>query len=159
MRIWNSIYAYMPITHFYADLGIFFHLANLILYSQKHVAMKDKRENLSWVSVRLKPNDYTRLKEESRSLGLSLSQLIRIKLSDEEIKIIDTKGILNAIDKVVSEQARVNNNINQLAKYANTYRDKISPKVFQDHSILMTKHLEYRDYMNKFLKQIYQAIK
>jgi hypothetical protein len=121
--------------------------------------MKDKRENLSWVSVRLKPNDYTRLKEESRSLGLSLSQLIRIKLSDEEIKIIDTKGILNAIDKVVSEQARVNNNINQLAKYANTYRDKISPKVFQDHSILMTKHLEYRDYMNKFLKQIYQAIK
>jgi hypothetical protein len=121
--------------------------------------MKDKRENLSWVSVRLKPNDYTRLKEESRSLGLSLSQLIRIKLNDDEIKIIDTKGILNAIDKVVSEQARVNNNINQLAKYANTYRDKISPKVFQDHSILMTKHLEYRDYMNKFLKQIYQAIK
>lgn len=121
--------------------------------------MKDKRENLSWVSVRLKPDDFARLKEESRSLGVSLSQLIRIKLSDDEIKIIDTKGILNAIDKVVSEQARVNNNINQLAKHANTYRDKISLKLFQDHTMQMAKHLEYRDNMNKVLKQIYQAIK
>lgn len=159
MRIWISIYAYMPIYRFYAILGIFFHLGNQILYSQKQSTMKDKRENLFWVSVRLKPDDYTRLKEESRSLGLSLSHLIRIKLSDDEIKIIDTKGILNAIDKVVSEQARVNNNINQLAKHANTYRDKISLKVFQDHTLQMAKHLEYRDFMNKFLKQIYQAIK
>lgn len=121
--------------------------------------MKDKRENLSWVSVRLKPDDYTRLKEESKSLGVSLSQLIRMKLSSEGSKIIDTKGILNAIDKVVAEQARVNNNINQLAKHANTYRDKISPEIFLSHTIQMSKHLEYRDYMNKFLKQIYRAIK
>lgn len=121
--------------------------------------MKVKRENLSWVSVRLKPEDYTQLKEESKSLEVSLSELIRIKLASDENKIIDTKGILNAIDKVVTEQARVNNNINQLAKHANTYRDKISPKVFQDHTRLMEKHLEYQDFMNKVLKQIYRAIK
>jgi hypothetical protein len=121
--------------------------------------MKEKRENLSWVSVRLKPDVFTRLKEESRSLGVSLSHLIRMKLSADTIKIIDTKGILNAIDKVVAEQARVNNNINQLAKHANTYRDKISPEIFKSHTIQMAKHLEHRDFMNKFLKQIYQAIK
>lgn len=121
--------------------------------------MKDKRENLSWVSVRLRPEDYTRLKEESRSLGLSLSQLIRAKLSEDQGKIIDTKGILNAIDKIANEQARVNNNINQMAKHVNTYRDKVSSKVFEEHIRLMTKHLEYRDSMNKVLKQIYQAIK
>lgn len=121
--------------------------------------MKGKRDNLSWVSVRLKPEDHTQLKEESKALGVSLSYLIRTKLAAANNKIIDTKGILNAIDQVVSEQARVNNNINQLAKHANTYRDKISPKVFQDHTILMAKHLEYRDFMNKVLKQIYQAIK
>jgi hypothetical protein len=121
--------------------------------------MNGKRENLFWVSVRLNPDDHTRLKEESKSLGVSLSQLIRIKLSNDRNKIIDTKGILNAIDKMVAEQARVNNNINQLAKHANTYRDKISPKIFLDHTVQMQKHLEYRDFMNKFLKQIYQAIK
>jgi hypothetical protein len=134
-------------------------LGNPILCFHQHVAMMDKRENLSWVSVRLKPDDYTRLKEESKSLGVSLSQLIRMKLSSEGSKIIDTKGILNAIDKVVAEQARVNNNINQLAKHANTYRDKISPEIFLSHTIQMEKHLEYRDCMNKFLKQIYRAIK
>lgn len=121
--------------------------------------MKEKRENLSWVSVRLKPDVFARLKEESRSLGVSMSHLIRMKLSAETIKIIDTKGILTAIDKVVAEQARVNNNINQLAKHANTYRDKISPVIFLNHTIQMAKHLEHRDFMNKFLKQIYQAIK
>jgi hypothetical protein len=121
--------------------------------------MMEKIENLSWVSVRLKPDVFARLKEESRSLRVSLSHLIRMKLGADTIKIIDTKGILNTIDKVVTEQARVNNNINQLAKHANTYRDKISPKVFQDHTMLMAKHLEYRDFMNKVLKQIYQAIK
>ncbi len=121
--------------------------------------MKEKRERLSWVSVRLKSKVYTQLKAESRFLGLSLSQLIRLKLSSDDNKIIDTKGILNSIDRVVTEQARVNNNINQLAKHANTYRDKISPKVFQDHTMLLAKHLEYRDFMNKVLKQIYQAIK
>lgn len=121
--------------------------------------MKDKRENLSWVSVRLKPDDYAQLKEESKSLGMSLSQLIRIKLSNDKNKIINTNGILNAIEKIVNEQGRVNNNINQLAKHANTYRDKISPKVFQDHTALMAKHLEHREVMNKILKQIYQAIK
>jgi hypothetical protein len=121
--------------------------------------MKEKRERLSWVSVRLKPKDYTQLKAESRFLGVSLSQLIRLKLSSDGSRIIDTKGILNAIDKVVTEQARVNNNINQLAKHANTYRDKISPEIFKSHTIQMAKHLEHRDFMNKFLKQIYQAIK
>lgn len=149
----------MPIYRIYAVLGIFFRLENPILYPHQHVAMKEKRENLSWVSVRLKPDVFTRLKEESRSLGVSLSHLIRMKLSSETIKIIDTKGILNAIDKVVAEQARVNNNINQLAKHANTYRDKISPEIFTSHTIQMAKHLEHRDFMNKFLKQIYQAIK
>lgn len=121
--------------------------------------MKTKRENLFWVSVRLKPEDYIQLKAKSKSLGVSLSQLIRLKLASDENKIIDTKGILNAIEIVVTEQARVNNNINQLAKHANTYRDKISPKVFQDHTMLMARHLEYRDHMNRILKQIYQAIK
>ena len=121
--------------------------------------MKEKRERLSWVSVRLKPKDYTQLKAESRFLRVSLSQLIRIKLSNDGSRIIDTKGILNAIDKVVAEQARVNNNINQLAKHANTYRDKISTEIFLSHTIQMEKHLEYRDCMNKFLKQIYRAIK
>lgn len=149
----------MPIYRIYAVLGIFFHLPNPILYPHQHVAMMEKRENLSWVSVRLKPDIFARLKEESRSLGVSLSHLIRMKLSADTIKIIDTKGILNAIDKVVAEQARVNNNINQLAKHANTYRDKISPEIFLNHTIQMAKHLEHRDFMNKFLKQIYQAIK
>lgn len=149
----------MPIYPNYAVLGIFFRLGNPILYPHQHVAMMEKRENLSWVSVRLKPDVFARLKEESRSLGVSLSHLIRMKLSADTIKIIDTKGILNAIDKVVAEQARVNNNINQLAKHANTYRDKISPEVFTSHTIQMAKHLEHRDFMNKFLKQIYQAIK
>ncbi|WP_439490517.1 plasmid mobilization relaxosome protein MobC [Algoriphagus sp.] len=121
--------------------------------------MEKKRENLSWVSVRLKPEIYTRLKEESQSLKMSLSQLIRMKLSSEETKIIDLSGLLNSIEKLVSEQARVNNNINQLAKHANTYRDKISPSVFKDHTMLMSKHIEHRDFMNKLLKQIYQAIR
>ena len=121
--------------------------------------MKHQREKLSWVSVRLKPEIYTRLKEESKSLCISLSQLIRIKLSDDENRIIDTKGILNAIDKVVSEQARVNNNINQLAKHANTYRGNIPVRIFEQHTVQMTKHLEYRDFMNRVLKQIYQVIK
>lgn len=149
----------MPIYSNYAVLGIFFCLRNPILYPHQHVAMMEKRENLSWVSVRLKPDVFARLKEESRSLGVSLSHLIRMKLSSETVKIIDTKGILNTIDKVVAEQARVNNNINQLAKHANTYRDKISPVIFLNHTIQMAKHLEHRDFMNKFLKQIYQAIK
>lgn len=121
--------------------------------------MREKRENLYWISVRLKPDVFTRLKEESRSLEVSMSQLIRMKLSADTIKIIDTKGILSAIDKVVAEQARVNNNINQLAKHANTYRDKISPDIFLNYTRQMAKHLDQRDFMNKFLKQIYQAIK
>lgn len=121
--------------------------------------MKEKSENLSWVSVRLKPEIYTQLKEESKSLKVSLSHLIRIKLSNDENRIIDTKGILNTIDKLVSEQARVNNNINQLAKHANTYRNRIPTRIFEEHRVLLKKHLEYRDFMNKVLKQIYQKIK
>ena len=111
--------------------------------------MKEKREKLSWVSVRLKPKDYTQLKAESRFLGVSLSQLIRIKLASDRNKIIDTKGILNAIDNVVTEQAKMNNNINQLAKHTNTSRDKIYPKDFQDHTALMWKHIVYREFKNK----------
>ena len=53
----------------------------------------------------------------------------------------------------------IRRDINQLAKHANTYRDKISPEIFLYHTIQMAKHLEHRDFMNKFLKQIYQAIK
>jgi len=121
--------------------------------------MKEDTTNLKLVAFRIFPVQEAQIIAESKRLKISKSQLIREKLKGSEAKIIDTHGILNAIDKIVTEQARVNNNINQLAKHANTYRDKLSPKVFQDHCDLMTRHLEYRNEMNKILKQIYQAIK
>ncbi|WP_339751169.1 plasmid mobilization protein [Algoriphagus aquimarinus] len=121
--------------------------------------MKDNAATLKLVAFRIHPNQEAQIIADSKRLNISKSELVRRKLNGSEAKIIDTSGILNAISKIVSEQARVNNNINQLAKHANTYRDRISLKLFQDHTIQMAKHLEYRDNMNKVLKQIYQAIK
>lgn len=121
--------------------------------------MKDNASNLKLVAFRIHPTQEAQIIAQSKRLKISRSELVRRILNGSEARIIDTSGILNAIEKIVSEQARVNNNINQLAKHANTYRDRISPQVFHDHTVLMTKHLEYRDYMNKVLKQIYQVIK
>lgn len=121
--------------------------------------MKDNASNLKLVAFRIHPSQEAQIIAESKRLNISKSELVRRKLKGSEARIIDTNGILNAIEKIVSEQARVNNNINQLAKHANTYRDKISPQVFRDHTELMMKHLEYRDFMNKVLKQIYRVIK
>jgi DNA-binding Lrp family transcriptional regulator len=121
--------------------------------------MKDNASNLKLVAFRIHPTQEAQIIAQSKRLNISRSELVRRLLNGTEAKIIDTTGILNAIEKIVSEQARVNNNINQLAKHANTYRDRISPQVFRDHTVLMIKHLEYRDFMNKVLKQIYQIIK
>jgi hypothetical protein len=121
--------------------------------------MKDDSVNLKLVAFRIHPTLEARIAAESKQLKISKSELVRRKLDESGAKIIDTNGILNAIEKIVAEQARVNNNINQMAKHVNTYRDRISPQVFQDHAVLMSKHLEFRDLMNKVLRQIYRTIK
>lgn len=127
----------------------------------KHNIMeKDNRSHR--ISLRLNDQEVKFLDQFSRSAGISRSDLIRnlIKRIQGDVTIIKTDKLLNSLDAISSEQGRVNNNINQLAKHANQYFNalNINSKVFERFNILLSKHLDYQEEMNKILRQIYKSI-
>tara|TARA_R110002049_G_scaffold223441_2_gene395098 strand:+ start:2563 stop:3030 length:468 start_codon:yes stop_codon:yes gene_type:complete len=154
----GHIYLYIPISAFYSFLGIFLNPNNQIIYINDQ-GMKTPDTNLKLVAFRIESALDAQLSSEAKTLRVTKSELVRRRLRSSDSKIINTVEILNALESVVAEQARVNNNINQLAKHANINRERLKSDVFQDHNSLMQKHLEFRENTNKILKHLYQVIK
>ena len=87
-----------------------------------------------------------RLIQKSKKLGFSQSQFMRKIINDECIYI-------NLITQLRIEFSRQGNNLNQLVKYINTYKDisGIEEAILKDINCLRE---EQKEIMNKLLKTI-----
>lgn len=125
--------------------------------------MKEERENRQHrIFFRLNDEELKFLDGFSRSTGIYRSYILRdlIKKIKSDASIIKTDQLLKVLASLAAEQGRVNNNINQLAKYANQFSKEgaINPKIFVQFNLLLSKYLEYQDEMNKTFKKIYKTI-
>jgi len=83
------------------------------------------------VSVRLDDKTYNNLVEQAKNLDLTLSDLIRKKLTkNKNIVIKNDNKKLYELNRLNLQISKIGNNINQIAKYVNTQKiiDKIVAK-------------------------------
>ncbi|CAN5456428.1 hypothetical protein BH09BAC6_BH09BAC6_18300 [soil metagenome] len=78
-----------------------------------------------FINVRFTEDEYGEIAELERELGISKTELIRMRvLSDAKKIIVNSKELIKFLDSVGAEMGRIGNNINQLAKHANTLKLK-----------------------------------
>ena len=77
-----------------------------------------------WMNVRMTPDEWAAVKKQADELGLSVSDFVRVRIlvGVKENKKEYRKKNKKECRELAEEIARVGNNINQLARWANTYK-------------------------------------
>lgn len=125
--------------------------------------IKELQENRTHkITFRLNEREVKFLDEISCGAGISRSDTLRnlIRKIQGDVSIIKTDKLLSTLNHMAAEQGRVNNNINQLAKHANSLFNgaNFDPKVFSRFNHLLALYLDYQEEMNRTFRKIYKTI-
>ncbi|QJD98565.1 plasmid mobilization relaxosome protein MobC (plasmid) [Mucilaginibacter robiniae] len=121
----------------------------------KHQGQKIKQAHL-----RLTEEQHKTLAKIEKETGINRTDLF-IKRVLEDQSFLITKDVVITLSELGGALGKVGNNINQLAKHANTVskNNTLSPKIFEEHSKLMTEYLDFQAEIHKVLRQMYRVMK
>ena len=112
-----------------------------------------KREERSKIlGVRLSPGEWAAVKKQADELGLSVSDFVRVRIlvGVKENKKEYRKKNKKECWEVAAQIARVGNNLNQVAKWVNTYKSEAdAARVIVFFSAALTKLEEIRAMMGE----------
>ena len=113
------------------------------------------------VTVRFTEDEYKTIIGLEETLGISKTDLVRERLlQNARLTIINAKELIIELNKAGTELGRSGNNINQLARYANTLNKKnvLSAQVVETFNLLFAKHLENRQVLEVALRKIIRSV-
>jgi len=114
-----------------------------------------------FINVRFTEDEYREIGELEKELAVSKADLIRMRiLSDAKKTVINAKELIKHIDSAGAEMGRIGNNINQLAKYANTLKLKgvLSPQVVKQFNHLFDEYIQVQQQFEVALRKIIRAM-
>jgi hypothetical protein len=113
------------------------------------------------IDARFTEAEYREIETLEVALGLKKSDLVRLRLLDNSAAVVvNSKALIQSLDEVGTELGRAGNNINQLARYANTLRKKggLSPAVVNHFMELLEKYNRNQQALELSLRKIIKAI-
>ena len=114
-----------------------------------------------FINVRFTELEYREIADLEKELGISKTNLIRMRmLSDANKVVINSRELIKYIDSAGAEMGRIGNNINQLAKHANTLRLKsaLNPEVIRQFNILFEEYIRVQQQFEVSLRKIIRAM-
>lgn len=114
------------------------------------------------IDVRFNETEYQSVLGLQRALGMSKTQLIRMRLLENNAAVIlNARQVMEALDKVGAELGRSGNNINQLAKHANRLRKKnlVTPVILDHFNRLFEEHLAIRRELDTTLRAMIRQMR
>ncbi|HEY4197295.1 MAG TPA: plasmid mobilization relaxosome protein MobC [Mucilaginibacter sp.] len=106
--------------------------------------LKDGKRT-KFINVRFTEEEYKEITELEKELAVSKTDLIRMRiLSDSKKSVINSRELIGYIDSAGAEMGRIGNNINQLAKHANT----LKLQGMLNHTIIAQFNLLFEEYIN-----------
>jgi hypothetical protein len=114
-----------------------------------------------FINVRFTDDEYGEIAELERVLGISKTELIRMRvLSEAKKTIINSKELIKFLDTTGAEMGRIGNNINQLAKHANTLRLKgvLHPEIINHFNKLFEDYILVQQNFEAALRKIIRAM-
>lgn len=113
------------------------------------------------IDVRFTEEEYRKVEDLEKELGLTKTDLVRMKLLSSNAGIlINAKALLAGIDAIGAELGRGGNNINQLAHYANILRlqAKLDPEVAVKFNDLLEQYISLQQTLQVSLRKILRAL-
>ncbi|HEY4194957.1 MAG TPA: plasmid mobilization relaxosome protein MobC, partial [Mucilaginibacter sp.] len=113
------------------------------------------------IDVRFTEEEYHIIKGLEETLGISKTDLVRQRLlHGARLTMINAKEMIGELDNIGTELGRSGNNINQLARYANTLNKKsiLSPQVMEQFNILFEKYIENQRGLEIVLRKIIRGL-
>ena len=114
-----------------------------------------------YINVRFTEDEYRQITELEKELSVSKADLIRMRiLSDTKKIVINSKELIRHLDLVGAEIGRIGNNINQLARHANTLQLKgaLYPTIIKDFNRLFDEYIVVQQKFEVSLRKIIRAM-
>jgi len=109
------------------------------------------------IDVRFTEEEYQLILDLEKTLGISRTEIIRIRVLNRSSHIVvNAKAMIEQLDLIGAELGRTGNNINQLARYANTLnkRGLLSPQIAERFDILFEKHIQIQTLLEVSLRKV-----
>lgn len=122
---------------------------------------KEDGKRTKVIKARLTETEYQTVLDLEKALGLSRAELLRQRLLDSARKaVVNAAELIGALYAIGTELGRSGNNINQLARYANTLnkRGMLSPVVMERFNILMEGYNREQKELITALRQIIRQL-
>ena len=92
------------------------------------------------IDVRFTEEEYQLVSHLEQQLGMSKTELVRIRVLENAANLlINAAEMIRQLDSIGSEMKRTGNNINQLARHANTLnkQQRLSPEIIEENNNLL----------------------
>lgn len=112
--------------------------------------------------LRLSDQELHQFLELERSLGISRADIVRIRVLRNSSKmLVNTKELMNQLDKIGAELGRAGNNINQLARHANILQKQglLGPNVTAEFTSLFSEYIKVQRELEKLIRQIIRLMR
>lgn len=109
------------------------------------------------IDARFTEEEYQLIQDLEKTLGVSKTEIIRIRvLNGSAHLVVNAKAMIEQLDQIGAELGRTGNNINQLAKYANTLNKRgiMSSQIAERFEILFEKHIQIQTMLEISLRKI-----
>ncbi len=113
------------------------------------------------IDARFTEAEYAQILELEKALGISKTEIIRVRaLSGTTQLVINAREMIFQLDHIGAELARVGNNINQLAKYANTLqkRGMLAEQIVERFNLLFQQHIKIQLDLETALRKIIRQL-
>lgn len=114
-----------------------------------------------FINVRFTDEEHKLVEALEKELGISKTELIRMRiLSDAPRTIINSKELIRHLDHIGAEMGRVGNNINQLARHANTLnlQGALNSAVVGKFNALIDDYVKVQQQLEASLRKIIRAM-
>ncbi|HEY4198552.1 MAG TPA: plasmid mobilization relaxosome protein MobC [Mucilaginibacter sp.] len=122
---------------------------------------KTEAKRIKKIDVRFTEDEYAIITGLEETLGVSKTDLVRERLlHGARLTIINAKEMIGELDSIGTELGRSGNNINQLARYANTLNKKsiLSPQVIAQFNMLFEQYIKNQRGLETTLRKIIRAL-
>ena len=112
--------------------------------------------------LRLSEAERTQFLDLEKSLGLSRADIVRIRVLQHSKKmLVNTTEIMKLLDGIGTEIGRSGNNINQLAKHANTLQQQgmLHSTLIRDLAPLLTEYIRLQRRLEQSIRQLIRLIR
>lgn len=113
------------------------------------------------IDVRFTEDEYKTILSLEKALGISKSDLVRKRTLDKAATtLVNAKELIKDLDNIFAEMGRIGNNLNQLAKHANTLKlqGALSPLVIEQSNTLFDKYFQIQQQLEVSLRKVIRLI-